>query len=53
MSTNHADLATLAGMIEAGSVTPVLDRTYPLSETAQALAHVGTGHARGKVAITV
>ena len=53
MSTNHADLATLAGMIEAGTVTPVMDRIYPLSETAQALAHVGTGHARGKVAITV
>ena len=53
MSTNHADLATLAEMIEAGTVTPVMDRSYPLSETAQALAHVGTGHARGKVAITV
>jgi NADPH:quinone reductase-like Zn-dependent oxidoreductase len=53
MSTNHADLATLAEMIEGGSVTPVMDRIYPLSATAQALAHVGTGHARGKVAITV
>ena len=40
-------------MIEAGAVTPVMDRTYPLSQTAQAIDHVGTGHARGKVAITV
>ena len=53
VSTNHADLATLAEMIEAGSVTPVIDRTYPLSEVAQAIDHVGTGHARGKVAISV
>jgi NADPH:quinone reductase-like Zn-dependent oxidoreductase len=40
-------------MIEAGKVTPVIDRAYPLSETAQAIAHVGAGHARGKIAITV
>jgi NADPH:quinone reductase-like Zn-dependent oxidoreductase len=53
MSTNHADLATLAEMIEGGAVTPVMDRTYPLSQVAQAIDHVGTGHARGKVAITV
>jgi len=53
VSSNHADLVVLAGMIEAGTVTPVMDRTYPLSETAQAIDHVGTGHTRGKVAITV
>ena len=53
VSTNHADLATLAEMIEAGTVTPVIDRIYPLSQVAQAIDHVGTGHARGKVAITV
>ena len=48
-----ADLEALAGMIDAGTVTPVMDRTYPLSETARAIGHVGAGHARGKVAITV
>ena len=53
VSSNHADLVVLAEMIEAGKVTPVMDRTYPLSETAQAIDHVGKGHARGKVAITV
>ena len=51
--TKHADLIALKDLIEAGKVTPVIDRTYPLSETAQAIGHVGGGHARGKVAITV
>ncbi len=53
VSPNAADLAVLAGMIEAGEVRPVIDRTYPLSQAAQAIEHVGQGHARGKVAITV
>lgn len=53
LSTKHEDLATLTELIEAGKVTPVIDRIYPLSEAAQAIAHVGAGHARGKVAITV
>lgn len=52
-STNHADLVALKELIEAGKVTPVLDRTYPLSSAAQAIDHVGAGHAQGKVAITV
>jgi NADPH:quinone reductase-like Zn-dependent oxidoreductase len=47
------DLLTLKAMIEAGDIVPVVDRTYPLEETARAIAHVGEGHARGKVAITV
>ena len=53
VSTNHDDLVTLKELIEAGKVTPVLDRTYPLSGAARALDHVGEGHAQGKVAITV
>jgi NADPH:quinone reductase-like Zn-dependent oxidoreductase len=53
VSTTHADLVVLKDLIEAGKVTPVMDRTYPLSETAQAIGHVGEGHARGKVAISV
>ncbi len=47
------DLAVLTELIEAGKVTPVIDRTYPLSETAEALAYYGQGHTRGKVVITV
>jgi NADPH:quinone reductase-like Zn-dependent oxidoreductase len=53
VSTNHADLLALKELIEAGKVTPVLDRTYPLSDASQAIDHVGTGHAQGKTAITV
>jgi len=47
------DLVALAQLIEAGKVTPVIDRTYPLSETAAALGYYGQGHTRGKVVITV
>lgn len=47
------DLVALAELIEAGKVTPVIDRTYPLTETAKAVSHYGTGHTRGKVVITL
>jgi NADPH:quinone reductase-like Zn-dependent oxidoreductase len=52
-STNHDDLVALKALIEAGRVTPVIDRTYPLTETPAAIAHVAEGHARGTVVITV
>src|ERR1019366_6472688 len=45
------DLVVLREFIEAGKVTPVIGRTYPLSESSQAIDHVGEGHARGKVVI--
>ena len=48
-----SNLLTLTGLIEAGKLTPVLDRTYPLADTAEGLRHVEQGHARGKVVITV
>ena len=47
------DLATLKELIEAGKVTPVIDRTYPLAEAPDAIRYVEQGHARGKVVITV
>jgi NADPH:quinone reductase-like Zn-dependent oxidoreductase len=50
---NREDLATLKGLAESGTITPVIDRTYPLSETAEAMTHVGEGHAQGKTVITV
>jgi NADPH:quinone reductase-like Zn-dependent oxidoreductase len=52
-STNRDDLATLKDLIESGKVTPVIDRTFPLSEAAAALTHVGQRHTRGKTVITV
>ena len=53
LSPSVADLLVLKELIEAGKVTPVIDRTYALMEASQALMHVGEGHTRGKVAITV
>lgn len=50
---NQADLVVLAGLLEAGQIRPLIDRTYPLEETAAALQHIAGGHARGKVVITV
>ncbi|WP_380169596.1 NAD(P)-dependent alcohol dehydrogenase [Jannaschia sp. R86511] len=47
------DLLVLADLVATGQVTPVVDRTYPLEEAAEALRHVGTGHTRGKVVVTV
>ena len=40
-------------LIESGRVSPVIDRTYPLSETPEAIRHLETGHARGKIVVTV
>jgi NADPH:quinone reductase-like Zn-dependent oxidoreductase len=47
------DLQQLAGMIEAGKLTPVIDRTYPLIEAPDAIRHLEEGHPRGKVVITI
>jgi NADPH:quinone reductase-like Zn-dependent oxidoreductase len=47
------DLQVLTELIEAGKLTPVIDRTYPLPETPEALRYLEQGHARGKVVITV
>ena len=46
-------LEYLAGLVESGDVSPVVERTYDVSETADALAYIGTGHVRGKLVITV
>jgi NADPH:quinone reductase-like Zn-dependent oxidoreductase len=50
---NKADLAVLRELLAAGKVTPVIDRTYPLSEVAEAIRYLEQGHARGKVVITM
>jgi NADPH:quinone reductase-like Zn-dependent oxidoreductase len=50
---NQEDLVFMKGLLEAGKVVPVIDRRYPLSETADALRYLGEGHARGKIVITV
>src|SRR5512140_3796669 len=50
---NKEDLGVLRDFLEAGTVKPVIDRTYPLAQTAEALRYLEAGHARGKVVITV
>ena len=47
------DLVVLKELIEAGKVTPVIDRTYPLGEAPEAIRYLEAGHARGKIVITV
>ena len=47
------NLATLRELAESGKVTPVIDRTYPLSEAAEAIRYLEVEHARAKVVITV
>jgi NADPH:quinone reductase-like Zn-dependent oxidoreductase len=48
----HEDLVVLKEWLEAGSVVPIIERSYPLQETAEAIRYVEDGHARGKVVIT-
>jgi NADPH:quinone reductase-like Zn-dependent oxidoreductase len=43
----------LKELIEAGKLTPVIDRTYPLGEAPEAIRHLEQGHARGKTVIRV
>jgi NADPH:quinone reductase-like Zn-dependent oxidoreductase len=50
---NQEDLNGINELIESGQVTPVIDRTYPLGEAADAVRHLETGHCRGKVVITI
>lgn len=49
---NKADLLVLKELIDEGKVTPVVDRTYPLEEAAEAVRYQEQGHARGKVIVT-
>jgi NADPH:quinone reductase-like Zn-dependent oxidoreductase len=50
---NKTDLGLLADLLESGKVVPIIDRRYPLRETAEAVRYLEQGHARGKVVITV
>jgi NADPH:quinone reductase-like Zn-dependent oxidoreductase len=50
---NKEDLTILRDLMQAGKVTPVIDRRYPLSEVPEAIRYLEAGHARGKVVVTV
>jgi NADPH:quinone reductase-like Zn-dependent oxidoreductase len=47
------DIDEMGNFLADGKVTPVIDRTYPLAETVDALRYLEAGHARGKVVITI
>jgi len=53
VQTDSKDLAYITELIESGKVKLVIDKRYPLSETAAALRYLGEGHAKGKIVITV
>lgn len=50
---NQQELAGLLDLVEAGKVTPVIDRCYPLAEAVEAFRYLGAGHARGKIVLTM
>jgi NADPH:quinone reductase-like Zn-dependent oxidoreductase len=50
---NKDDLVALAGLMESGKVRPVVDRTYPLEQTPDAIRYLQEGRAKGKVVVTV
>ena len=50
---NHEDMIILKDLIEAGKVTPVMDRNFPLTDVPKAIRYVEEGRARGKVVVTV
>ncbi|MGW5848913.1 NAD(P)-dependent alcohol dehydrogenase [Streptomyces sp. NPDC055254] len=52
-TVHHRDLLVLTELIEAGSVTPAVDRTYPLAEAPDAVRHLREGRARGKFVVSV
>ena len=47
------DLLFMSDLAADGKLTPIVDRTYPLRDAAEAVAYLETGHARGKVVVTV
>jgi NADPH:quinone reductase-like Zn-dependent oxidoreductase len=49
----RADIERLAELVEAGQLTPIIDKTYPLADAAEAMRYLEAGRARGKIAITV
>ena len=51
--SNATDLPLLADLMQQGKVKAVIDHTYELSEVQEAMQHLETGHARGKVVVSI
>jgi NADPH:quinone reductase-like Zn-dependent oxidoreductase len=52
-TTRQQDLLELSGLLETGALTPIIDRTYGLSEARAAVRHLSEGHPRGKIVLTI
>ena len=50
---DQRDLATVAGLLDMGEITPIIDRCYPLADLPEAMRYFAAGHAQGKVVITI
>jgi NADPH:quinone reductase-like Zn-dependent oxidoreductase len=50
---DRADLQALANLIQAGTITPVIDTCYPLAAAAEAFRHLESGHAHGKIVVSI
>jgi NADPH:quinone reductase-like Zn-dependent oxidoreductase len=50
---NKEDVTVLAGLLQSGQMTPVIDKTYKFNQTADAIRYLETGHARGKVVVKI
>jgi NADPH:quinone reductase-like Zn-dependent oxidoreductase len=50
---NRSDLQALAGLMEAGTISQVVDTCYPFNKTPDAMRHLESGHTRGKIVVTV
>ena len=50
---NHKDLSYLAELLEAGKVTPVIEKNYPLDEVPAAMRYIAEGHAKAKIVVQV
>jgi NADPH:quinone reductase-like Zn-dependent oxidoreductase len=50
---NHDDFMVLKDMIESGQVKPIVEQIYPLDRICEAMRHLGTGHAKGKIVVTM
>ncbi len=50
---NRADMQTLKELIESGKVKPFVEKAYPMTRIVDAMTHLGTGHAKGKIVVTM
>ena len=50
---NQTDLQELAAMLQAGTLSPVIDRCYPLAGAADAMRYLEAGHAHGRIVVTI